>query len=128
MRSQLGSTAVQNQYTAALQQPAPTAPKPQAVQLPRRQTQNLWLLLIMTSALFCAAVGILYLSSYASLASEAYRRVHLRAQLQAEMDKSTQYQQVMARVKATETIEHKAQQLGMVPAKSRDAFIVGQSR
>ena len=130
MGSQIRSTAVHDARTAAPRQPAPASPqaKAQPAILPRRQAQNQWLLLIMASALFCIAIGILYLSSYTSLASEAYRRVHLRTQLQAEMDKSTRYQQIKARVKATETIEKQALHLGMAPAKDKDAFIVGQSR
>lgn len=89
------------------------APKPQVT--PRRRAQELWLLLILAVAACCCAIGLLYLSSYASLTQEGYRRARLLAALRTEQEKSRLYDQLKAQTNTPAFIERRARELHMIP-------------
>jgi len=109
--------------------PAPPELQPRAASSRHRhQEQNSWLTLILAASLTAGLSGIFYVSSYTSLAREAYRRVELRQQLQTEMEKHTRFQQSKAKIDTPEYIKMRARQLGLVPAQHGDGFTVGKAR
>jgi hypothetical protein len=111
-------------------QPVPLPPitvVPGTVPLQRRKSQRRAVTLIVTGAVFCVAMGLLYLSGYAGLQFELNRRVRLQAQLRAAEERSRLYQEHMAQVNSNEYIEQEAQKARMVLADDRQAVTLGQT-
>ncbi len=88
--------------------PAPSRTGVRAPARVYRRSQSLWLLLIVVCALCSCCIGLLYLSSYAQLAREGYRRVQLLSALRTEQERSKEYQQLKAQVNTPDYIESKA--------------------
>src|SRR5579859_6577563 len=97
---------------ASPRKPADAARRSRATQRP----QDLWLAMMVVAAFVCSTAGLLYLSSYARLTREGYRRDHLLRQLHAAQEQSRQLQQIKAMLSAPDTIEKKARAMNMVPA------------
>ncbi len=88
----------------------------------KQRPQTLWLLLIVVAACFCGSVGLIYLSSYAHLAREGYRRSHLLSELRAEQERERQLQQIKAQLTSPTTIERKAHALHMIATQTSDTL------
>ena len=119
-----GSGAARGVARASVSAPKRPAPTPQPVAPPRRRAQSGLLLFMVFGALIVLGAGLAYLSGYAQVTKEGYRRVALKAQLRREKELAQQWRQMEAVVSAPGQIEHQARALGMTRASDKEAIVV----
>jgi hypothetical protein len=71
------------------------------------------------AATVTVVLGLAYLSGYAQVAHEGYRRARLRDALRRERDLSEQWEQRRTLHNTSAYIEHRARALGMVRADDK---------
>ena len=94
--------------------PRRPAPTPEIATRPRIQAEMV--MLMMFTSLLVVLAGLVYLSGYARVTQEAYRRVYLKSQLRHEHEMAQYWKERQAALSTPTHIEHAAAVLGMAPA------------
>lgn len=124
--AQPGSTPAGFLHRARVASPAPTLqPRETPVARPRQQTfQNVVLLLMLLVACMAVGAGLAYLSGYARLTQEGYRRVKLQAQLRQAQELARQWQKTKSLVNTPREIEQRALAAGMIRPDERETVTI----
>lgn len=88
----------------------------------RQHVQFAWIGLILIAAMASVGLGLAYLSAYASITNEGYRKARLKAMLQQEQEKAQSLRELRGHVMTPAKIEERAKAHGMIRADDNQAI------